>query len=102
MAAISETKAAQPRLPSGSLARLATVALLAIAGATAGVVTTATVISFSDRPATLNAPGLAPGSRDDHFRDGRATTVSGSVGDKWYLEQAPASAERVRDTWYRK
>lgn len=102
MASLSQTKTAQPRLATGTFSRRAAVALLAILAATAGVVTTASVMSFSDRPATLNAPGLAPGSRDDHFRDGRATTVSGSVGDRWYLEQAPASAERVRDTWYRK
>lgn len=102
MAATSQTALAQThRTASSPVPRRVLIAILAIVAATSGVVTTAFALSLAGRPAPISAPGLAPGSRDDHFRDGRATTVSGNVGDKWYLEQAPGSADRIRDAWYR-
>lgn len=98
MSATSQTAQVRPAAIASVPRRLA-IALLALVAATAGVVTAASVLTFSG-PASVNAPGLAPGSRDDHFRDARATTVSGRVGDRWYLDPAPSSNERIRDRWY--
>lgn len=76
-----------------------TIALLAVIAATAGIVTTAAALSVGERPAPASA-GLTPGSRDDHFRDGRAAGAAGRVADRWYLERS-APPDRIRDTWYR-
>jgi len=101
MAATSHAELAKSRPAVTAASRRLAIALLAIVAGAAGVVTTASVLSFTDRPARVSAPGLAPSSRYDHFRDGRTTTVSGSVGERWYLEPAPGSSERIRDRWYR-